>query len=77
MSTVHPTNLEEAIRQAGEGWLIDWFTPPEKAIEHLSRTLETVNARAHELLGEDAPNLDDASIVSEFQRHPQSVRGFF
>ena len=27
--------LEEAIRDAGEGWLIDMYAPPEQAIPHI------------------------------------------
>jgi hypothetical protein len=77
MSTAHPATLEEAIRESGEGWLIDWFAPREKAIEHLSQTLDVVDRRAKERLGENAPSLDEASILKALQTHPQSVRGFF
>lgn len=77
MSTAHPTTLEEAIRQSGEGWLIDGFSPSEKALEHLSRTLDAVDRCARERLGEDAPRFDEASVVTEYQRHPQGVQGFF
>jgi len=77
MNTVPLTQLEETIRQAGEGWLIDSFSPPEKALEHLSRSLEAVNRRAQDRLGGNAPSLSETSIVKEFQRHPQGVRGFF
>ena len=77
MSTVRPSNLEEAIRQSGESWIIDWFAPPERAIEYIMQTLDAVNRRAAERLGGNAPNFSEESIVREFHRHPQSVRGFF
>ena len=77
MSAVHPTALEDAIRQSGEDWLLDWPAPPERAIEHISRTLDDINRRARARLGENAPDLSPESIVAEFQRHPQGVRGFF
>ncbi len=77
MSGNLPNTLEEAIRQSGEGWLIDTFAPPDRAMEHLRRSLESVNLRAQELLGENAPNLSESSIIMEFAHHPQMIRGFF
>jgi hypothetical protein len=77
MSDNPPKNLEEAIRQSGEAWLIDSFAPPDKAIEYLRRSLEAVDQRAQQRLGGSAPNLSEAAIVMEFAHHPQSVRGFF
>ena len=70
-------NLEDAIRGSGEGWLIDGFAPPEKAIEFLGKTLDAVNQRAKQRLGGNAPDLTEDAIVNEFTSHPQSVRGFF
>jgi hypothetical protein len=77
MSTVHPATLEEAIRQSGEGWLIDWFAPKEQAMDHLRRTLDLVHQRARERLGGNAPDLSEEAVVAEYGRNPQRVRGFF
>ncbi len=77
MSANPPTNLEEAIRQSGEGWIIDHLGPPAEAIDHIRQTLEAVNRRARERLGENAPDLSESSIINECMRNPQLVRGFF
>ena len=77
MSANHPESLEEAIRQSGEGWLIDWFPPPAAAIDHLRRTLDEVSHRARERLGGNAPDLSETSLLREYPRNPQRVRGFF
>jgi len=34
MSSPSPSSLEEAIRDAGESWIIDWFSPPSEALNH-------------------------------------------
>ena len=77
MSTSPPTNLEEAIRQSGEGWLIDMFALPSEAVNHLRRTLEAVRREATVRLRSNAPNLTEEAIVAEFGRNPVRVRGFF
>lgn len=77
MSTASPATLEEAIRHAGEGWLIDLFAPPEAALPHILQSLDAVQQAAHERLGSDAPILSEAALVQEYQRNPLRVRGFF
>lgn len=77
MSTMEAHSLEEAIREAGEGWLIDLYDPPAEAIRHLLDTLETVESIARERLGNTAPEFSERAIVSEFQHRPAQVRGFF
>ena len=52
-------SLEEAIRDAGEGWLIDVYTPSEQAIPNLRRTLSEINAYARSKLGGNAPDLSE------------------
>jgi hypothetical protein len=76
MSTLEAHSLEEAIRQAGEGWLID-SAPPGEAVNHLRQALAVVERVARERLGADAPDFSDAAIVAELQRRPAQVRGFF
>ncbi len=69
--------LEEAIRHAGEGWLIDFFAPPAEAMNHLRRLLAEVHRRGQERLGANAPRLTEASLVAEYNRSPLKVKGFF
>ncbi|MCY2939054.1 MAG: hypothetical protein NTV55_11945 [Planctomycetota bacterium] len=69
--------LEEAIRDAGEGWLIDMYAPPEQAIPHIRQTLADVNALAEHTLGENALDLSEKSIIAHYNRYPPKVKGFF
>jgi len=71
------SNLEEAIRDAGEGWLIDMFAPPENAIPHICQILLDVHALATSRLGGNAPDLSEAAIIRHYNRHPSKVTGFF
>jgi hypothetical protein len=77
LSTAPAETLEEAIRQSGEGWLIDWFSPPERAMPHIRRTLEAVDREAKKRLGTNAPDLSERALIKEFNRSPVQVRGFF
>src|SRR5262249_29457911 len=77
MSTSALTTLEEAIRHAGEGWLIDWFAPPENAIPHLLQLLKAVQRESQARLGGNAPDFSEESLLREYQRNPQQVRAFF
>jgi len=69
--------LEGAIRDAGEGWLIDMYAPPEQAIPHIRRTLADVDALARQRLGGNAPDLSEESIIHHYNRFPLKVKGFF
>jgi hypothetical protein len=69
--------LEEAIRDAGEGWLIDWFAPPAEAMDHIRRLLAEVCRRGQERLQGNAPDLTEAGLVAEYNRSPLKVKGFF
>lgn len=77
MSTAGTQSLEEVIRQSGEGWLIDWFAPRERAMAHICKTLDDVSHLARQRLGGSAPMLSEASLVREYGRHPSQVRAFF
>jgi hypothetical protein len=77
MTQPRTTNLEEAIRHAGEGWLIDWFEPRDQAMSHLRQSLENVARRAGERLGGNAPNLSEAALVDLYNKYPHKVKGFF
>ncbi len=50
MTTDPPTNLDDANRQAGEGWLIDWFDPPSESMHRIRQSVAAVNRRAQERL---------------------------
>ena len=77
MSTNTPTDLEGAIRQSGEGWLIDWFAPPSEAMIHIRRTLAEVDQRAKERLSGNAPELTESALLAAYRRNPLRVKGFF
>ncbi len=68
--------LEETIQRSGEGWLLDWSPTQEKPIDRIRRTLLDVDNRAKARLGENAPDISEASLLEEYRRNPQRVRGF-
>jgi hypothetical protein len=74
-TTISP--LEEAIRHAREEWLINGFNPPSEALNHIRRILAEVHRRAHERLGDEAPDFSERAIVEEYRRRPSQVKGFF
>lgn len=77
MTSSPPSTIEEAIRHAGEGWLIDSFAPPENAISHIQQTLESVYEEARRRLGDNAPRISEAELMQEYHRNPLRVKGFF
>lgn len=77
MSTMSPSTLEEAIRDAGQQWLITSFDPPENAMPHILRTLDAVQREATARLGDNAPQISEESLLREYQRNPLRVKGFF
>lgn len=77
MTLPSTTSLEDAIRHAGEGWLIDMYAPPQDAVPHLCNLLDTVTQRGRELLGADAPDLNEAALVDLYNRYPRKVKAFF
>src|SRR4051794_33291317 len=76
-STILPSTLEEAIRQSGEGWLLDCFPPPEKAMGRIRQAIDGVNELAKQRLGGNAPDISERALIGEYHRNPQRVRGFF
>lgn len=77
MSTLEAQSLEEVIRRAGEGWLIDRYSPPSEAMNVIRQTLRDASLLARTNLGNDAPDLSEEAIIAEYQRHPYQLRGFF
>jgi len=76
MSSVATDPFEAMIREAGEGWLIDWFAPPEQAIPSLHETLRRAEDAARQRLGQDAPRLTPETLVETYARNPHKVRAF-
>jgi hypothetical protein len=70
-------SLEEAIRHAGEGWLIDSFGSPDKAVTHIRERLEEVTRHARDRLKGNAPDLSEKDLVELYNRYPAKVKGFF
>ncbi len=77
MTLPSANTLEEAIRNSGEGWLIDLFAPPREALEFLRQRLREVTERAQQRLGGNAPDLTEAALVDLYNRYPTKVKGFF
>ena len=71
------TEIEQAIRHSGEGWIIDMYAPRGEALPHIRRTLAAVQDAARRHLGKNAPALSEESLVAEYRAHPQLVRAFF
>lgn len=76
MSTASSSKLEQIIRESGEDWLIDWFQPPEQALDHIRSLLAAVTEVAEERLGADAPQVTETSLAEEYQQNPHRVRAF-
>ncbi len=70
-------SLEETIRNAGEGWLIDMFSPPNEAMNHIHNTLAAVREEATKRFGNNSPTLTEESLIQDYNQHSQQVRGFF
>jgi len=77
MSTSTAIALEDAIRGAGEGWIIDHFSPTDQAIPHVQQMLEAVGHLGKARLGASAPDLSERAVIDEFSRNPARVRAFF
>ena len=76
MSTSSVSTLEEAIRDAGEGWLIDRFSPPEGAIPYLRQVIATVHEQARQRFGENSPKLSEDALIENYRQHRTKVKGF-
>jgi hypothetical protein len=73
-SSIDP--FEEMIRTSGQGWLIDWYAPKEQALPNLRKVLAAANERGTARLGENAPELTPAALVTEYRRNPHKVNAF-
>ncbi len=77
MSITAPVDLEQAIRQSGEGWVIDGFAPSSEAMLFIHRALGEVDGRAKSRFGGNAPDFSEPALLAEYARNPLRVRGFF
>jgi hypothetical protein len=71
-----PDPFEQIIRDAGQGWLIDWYAPKDQALPKLREILATANARGRARLGGNAPTLTPESLAAEYKRNPHKVSAF-
>lgn len=76
MSDVSADPFEAMIRESGESWLIDWYSPRDDAIPHLLEILHDADAAARKRFGAGAPPLTPDSLIAEFARNPHKVRAF-
>ncbi len=76
MSDATKDPLEQIIRDAKEGWLIDWFAPPEEALPYLRTKLTAADDAARARLGANAPRLTPDALVEEYRADPRKVRAF-
>lgn len=68
--------LEEAIRDAGEDWLIDLYGPSDQAIPFLRERIAKINDVAQQRFGKNAPDLSEAGIIATYSHNPLKVKGF-
>jgi hypothetical protein len=76
MSDIASDPFEKLIRDAGQGWLIDWHAPKEQALPNLRKILAVADDRGKERLGGNAPKLTPETLIAEYQRNPHKVKGF-
>ncbi|MEX0718498.1 MAG: hypothetical protein WD066_18035 [Planctomycetaceae bacterium] len=74
MSASTLDRLEVSIRDAGEGWLLDYFVPREKALPHIRGVLAAIEREAHE---KGVAPFDEEVMLNELERNPHRVRAFF
>jgi plasmid stabilization system protein ParE len=76
MNADKPDSLEAVIRDAGEGWIVDWFEPPSAAVKYLQDLLGRANERICERFGSGEEPITDAHIVREYRRSPHKIHAF-
>ena len=69
-------SLETVIRDAGEGWLLDWFSPPKGAIEHLRGLLRQADVVSHRRFGKKAPPITEKAVIEGYRRSPHKMQAF-
>jgi hypothetical protein len=69
--------LEALIRSCGMGSLIDWYAPPEKALEFLNHVLSAAGAESARRYGPRAFRFSEAELCEEHERAPHRVAALF
>jgi len=77
MSTDTQDPLEKAIRQSGQGWLIDDWGSASAAIARVRQLLTESAEKATILLGGNAPEITEAKLLEDYSRNPHRVSAFF
>jgi hypothetical protein len=77
VSKTTASNLEEALRQSGEGWVIDWFSPKDQALDYLRKTFEDINEAAKLRGLESTVKISEQGLVAEYNRNPPRIKAFF
>jgi len=73
-STTDP--LEKVIRECGEGWLIDWYVPRERALSHLRGVLQRADENGRALLGPSMSPLTPDALIDLYAKNPHKARAF-
>jgi hypothetical protein len=76
MNSATTDPFETMIRDAGEAWLFDWFSPDSAAFPYLRDRLVRADSRARERFGDNAPRLTPDALIEEYKHNPHKVRAF-
>jgi hypothetical protein len=76
MSDAVADPLEDVIRKAGEGWMIDWYAPKEGALPRFREVLRRANEWGQHRFGANAPQLTPESLVANYRGNPHKIRAF-
>lgn len=76
MSEAISDPLDKLIRDAGEGWLIDWYAPRHDALPHIREVLQYADDAARRRFGKGAPSLTPEALRLAYEQNPHKVRAF-
>jgi hypothetical protein len=74
MNEAQPENLEQLIRVCGEDWIIDSFSPKDKALDYLRKALEAANKEA--IRRGLSARFSEKSLVATYRGHAAQVEAF-
>ncbi len=77
MSTSSDLNLEQAIRDSGEAWVLDRHAPRHEAMNFIRSQLAAIRDEAKDRFPDSAQDLSEESLVAEFHDNPRQARAFF
>jgi hypothetical protein len=70
------SQLERIIRDAGEGWILEWTPPRSGAINYIQQLIQSTEERGKERFGQNAPEISENTIVAEYNANPEKIRAF-